>query len=182
MVGMDEHVSLTASTGQGDVSRPPTASFDALVQDQGQSLFSALRLLCHDRAEAEDMVQEAFLRVWERWDRVGSVDDPAGYLFRVALNLYRKRTRRAAMALRRSAVAFVRPPSDDLATVESRDEVLRALARLTPRQRMAVVLIDLLDYPSEEAARIMGIAASTVRVLASQGRAAVRREAGDDDG
>ena len=43
---------------------------------------------------------------------------------------------------------------------------------------MSLVLVDLLDFRSEEAARLMGIKAATVRVLASQGRAALRRNAG----
>jgi RNA polymerase sigma factor (sigma-70 family) len=52
--------------------------------------------------------------------------------------------------------------------------MVRALARLTPRQRAALVLTDLLDLPSEEAGQAMGISASTVRTLATQGRAALR--------
>ena len=47
-------------------------------------------------------------------------------------------------------------------------------------QRMSLVLTDLLDYSSEEAARLMGVKATTVRVLASQGRAALRASTGDD--
>ena len=65
--------------------------------------------------------------------------------------------------------------------MESRDAVVRALAELTPRQRMSVVLVDLLDHSSEEAARVMGIEAATVRVLVSQGRAVLKRNAGDRD-
>jgi DNA-directed RNA polymerase specialized sigma24 family protein len=58
---------------------------------------------------------------------------------------------------------------------------VRALAELTPRQRIGVVLVDLLDLSSEEAARVMGIEAATVRVLVSQGRGALKRNAGDPD-
>ncbi len=65
--------------------------------------------------------------------------------------------------------------------MEARDALVRALAALTPRQRASVVLVDLLDYTSEEAARVMGIKAATVRVLASQGRAALKRNAGERD-
>jgi len=125
-------------------------------------------------------MQEAFLRVWERWDRVAGMDDPVGYLYRTALNLYRKRLRRAAVVLRRAIAP--NQPVDAIAQVESRDAVLRALATLTPRQRMSVVLTELLDYSSAEAAKVMGINASTVRVLASQGRATLRREVDDGEG
>jgi DNA-directed RNA polymerase specialized sigma24 family protein len=57
---------------------------------------------------------------------------------------------------------------------------LRMLRDLAPRQRAALVLLDLYGYGSEEAARIMGIRPSTVRALATQGRAVLRREGGPD--
>jgi RNA polymerase sigma factor (sigma-70 family) len=72
-------------------------------------------------------------------------------------------------------------PRDELAEVETHDQVLRALGTLTPRQRVSIVLDDLLDFSSEEAAKVMGIKAATVRVLASQARAALRRNAGETD-
>jgi RNA polymerase sigma-70 factor (ECF subfamily) len=63
--------------------------------------------------------------------------------------------------------------------VEVQDDVRRALSALTPRQRAAVVLTELLGYTSGEASEIMGIKASTVRVLATQARARLRSAAGD---
>jgi RNA polymerase sigma factor (sigma-70 family) len=119
------------------------------------------------------------VRVWERWDRVEALDDPDGYLFRSAMNVFRNRRRRAGVALRR--VAGSTPAPDRLAAVEERDAVSRALATLTPRQRAAIVLMDLLDMTSEEAARAMGIRAPTVRVLAARARDALRRQIGDED-
>jgi RNA polymerase sigma-70 factor (ECF subfamily) len=156
-----------------------TASFEDFVVSEQRRLYGALCLLTRDRGEAEDVMQEAFLRLWERWDRVGALDDPAGYLYRTALNLYRKRLRRAKVALRRAVGAM--PPRDGFQDVDQRDEVVRALGRLTERQRTSVVLVDLLDYSSEEAGRSMGVSASTVRVLASQGRAAIRRQEREAD-
>ena len=47
-------------------------------------------------------MQDAFLTVWERWDRVGGMDDPVGYLYRTAMNLFRKRYRRAMLSVRRT--------------------------------------------------------------------------------
>lgn len=155
------------------------STFEGFVDAETARFHGALRLLTRDRAEAEDLMQDAFLKVWERWHHVRSLDDPTGYLYRTAMNLYRKRRRRAAVAIRHAIRP--RPPRDQLDEVESRDEVLRALATLSPRQRMSLVLTDLLDYSSEEAGRLMGVTATTVRVLASQGRAALRASTGDDD-
>jgi RNA polymerase sigma-70 factor, ECF subfamily len=153
--------------------------FEELVRAEHPRLYGALWLITRDRGEAEDVMQEAFLRLWERWDRVRDLDDPAGYLYRTALNVYRQRIRRASVVIRHAI--GLGAPKDELAEVETHDQVLRALGRLTPRQRTSIVLVDLLDYSSEEAAEMMGIKAATVRVLASQGRAALRRNAGETD-
>jgi RNA polymerase sigma-70 factor (ECF subfamily) len=167
-----------APVGPSDVDDLVT-TFEAFVDTEAARFHGALRLLVRDRAAAEDLMQDAYLKVWERWNHVRTLEDPTGYLYRTAMNLYRKRRRRAAVAIRHAIRP--KPPRDQLDEIESRDEVLRALATLSPRQRMSLVLTDLLDYSSEEAARLMGIKATTVRVLASQGRAALRAGKGDDD-
>jgi DNA-directed RNA polymerase specialized sigma24 family protein len=88
-------------------------------------------------------MQDALLKVWERWERICRQDDPTGYLYR--MNLYRKRLRRAVVAIRHALAS--RPERDPLDEVESRDEVLRALATLSPRRRMSLVLTDLRTSP-----------------------------------
>ena len=170
---------LGGAEGAQEAARPTPIDFEDLVQAEHAGLYGALCLIMRDRGEAEDVMQEAFLKVWERWDRVQEMGHPAGYLYRTALNLHRKRRRRASVAIRRAV--GLGPSRDSLADFETRDAVVRALGALTPRQRESVVLVDLLDYTSEEAAELMGIAAATVRVLASQGRAAIKENAGDAD-
>jgi RNA polymerase sigma-70 factor, ECF subfamily len=174
---MDETAAIVRPVNPSEVN-DLASTFEAFVDAETTRFHGALRLLTRDRAEAEDLMQDAYLKVWERWHQVRSLDDPTGYLYRTAMNLYRKRRRRAAVAIRQAIRP--RPPRDQLDEVESRDEVLRALATLSPRQRMSLVLIDLLDLSSEEAGRLMGVKATTVRVLASQGRAALRAGTGDD--
>jgi hypothetical protein len=61
---------------------------------------------------------------------VASIEDPAGYLYRTALNLFRGRARRTATALRK--VAGRLPPVDAMRSVEDRDVLLRALASVSP--------------------------------------------------
>lgn len=179
-VVMNEPIRLVSGIPAGSSAVDRSAPFEDLVEAEHANLYGALCLITRDRPEAEDVMQEAFLRVWERWDRVAEMDDPTGYLFRTAMNLWRKRRRRASLAVRR--VMRLAPQRDELAEVEAREAVVRALAALTPRQRAAVVLVDLLDHRSEEAARLLGIKAPTVRVLVSQGRAALKRNAGETDG
>jgi RNA polymerase sigma factor (sigma-70 family) len=132
-----------------------------------------------DRHDAEDLMQDAFLRLWERWDEIDRIEDRTAYLYRVALNGFRMRRRRAAIALRR---AFpVREERDVFAEAEMRADVRALLLGLTPRQRAALLLVDLLGYPSEQAGSILGVRASTVRALATQGRRALRSTEGARD-
>jgi RNA polymerase sigma-70 factor (ECF subfamily) len=149
-----------------------TRSFEEFFVSERQELFGTLWMMTGRRHEAEEVLQEAFVRVWERWDDVRRMERPAGYLYRTAVNVWRSRARRAAVALRRTIHA--EPPLDATADVDARDVVVRALATLPPRQRAAVVLIDLLGFTSDEAARALGIRPSTARVQVVRARAALK--------
>jgi RNA polymerase sigma-70 factor, ECF subfamily len=149
-------------------------SFEEFFITNSEDLYGSLWLVTRHRFEAEEIAQEAFLKVWEQWDRVGGMDDAVGYLYRTAMNVWRSRGRRTALAIRRVVHAI--PGDDDMADIEARDVVVRALAPLTPRQRAALVLTDLLGLTSEDAGRALGVRASTVRVLAARGRDRLREE------
>jgi RNA polymerase sigma-70 factor, ECF subfamily len=155
-------------------------TFEALFAEEQTRLFTSLWLVTRDRHEAEEIAQDAFVKVWERWDRRGAPDDPTAYLYRTAMNIMRNRRRRAAVALRHASSRRESP--DELDAVESRDVVMRALGALTPSQRAALVLMDLLDMSSTEAADALGVRPSTVRVLAARGRATLATQIGAKDG
>jgi RNA polymerase sigma factor (sigma-70 family) len=154
-------------------------SFEELFFDVHDRLYRALYFITGSSADAEELMQDAFLKLWERWDRVDRIDDPVAYLFRSALNGFRMRIRRARMAARRVIpVASTRDPFDD---VNVREDVRRMLRGLPTRQRAAIVLTEIFGYSSEQAALIMRIRPTTVRALASQGRAALRGDMGGED-
>ena len=146
-----------------------TDGFASFFEDHHADLFVALYLITRNRHEAEEIMQDAFVKVLERWERVSSLEDPVGYLYRTAMNLLRKRWRRASVVLRRT-VGFS-PGDDEIAEIETRVDVARALASLSPRQRAVIVLTELLEFSSEDAGRMLGIASGTVRMHASRGRA-----------
>jgi len=150
------------------VQRP----FEEFFELEQERLLGLLWMVTGSLQEAEDIVQEAFLRVWERWANVSAMDSPAGYLHRTAMNVFRNRYRRARLGVRKAV--GVAPPNDAFGAVDDRVTVSNALAKLTPKQRAAIVLTDLLGYPAEEAARMLGIRGSTVRSLSSTARAAMR--------
>ena len=163
-----------AAPSTGD--QPET--FEVFFDEHQRDLHAALWMITRDRQEAEEIMQDAFLRLWERWDRVASLDDPEGYLFRTAMNVFRSRKRRAALAIRRAAHAP--PPDDLLESIERREVLVQALASLTPRERAAVVMTDVLGFSSQEAGAALGIEPVTVRVLVSRGRGRLQ-EVTDDD-
>lgn len=148
-------------------------NFEVFFHDQSGSLFRRLCLITGDRAEAEEIMQDAFLKLWERWEQVSSMDDPTAYLYRTALNLFRSRYRRAALALRRSV--GLAPSVDEFERSDTQSAVTQALESLAPRQRAALVLTELLGFSSEDAGELLGVQPGTVRTLASQGRTALRR-------
>jgi RNA polymerase sigma factor (sigma-70 family) len=162
---------------------PPEVSldFEAFFAHESEMLLRRLWLVTRDRQEAEDLVQDAFIVVLERWERVQTMDDPTGYLYRVAFNAWRKRARRAARALQR-LVSRPAGPQDHFASAEARTMIGSALESLTPRQRAALVLTELLEMTSEEAASVLGVRPVTVRVLSSQARASMRERIGLVDG
>ena len=169
---------------EGDVIRfPERASvpvdFSTFFADEHRGLFKALYFVTGNRQDAEELMQDAFLRLWERWDQIGAISDPTGYLFRVALNGFRMRRRRAATVLLK--LAPLTEERDLFAEAEMRADVQRLLLGLTVRQRAALLLVDLLGYPSEQAARILRVRPSTVRALATQGRRALRAKEGARD-
>lgn len=148
------------------------ANFELFFEQTHQRLFGGLCLVTGNRHEAEEIMQDAYLKLWERWDRVSGMDDPTGFLFRTAMNGFRSRHRRASLTIRRRMT--LAPAVDDLATVEDRDEVVRILRPLSPAERASIVLTTMFGYSSEEAGRLLGVKAATVRAHATRARAGAR--------
>jgi RNA polymerase sigma-70 factor (ECF subfamily) len=150
--------------------------FETFFESEKSALFRALCLVTRNRAEAEELTQDAFISVFERWERVRGMDDPSGYLYRTAMNAFRTWHRRAALGLKRTI--GLTASDDRMMEIESEDAVMRALAPLSPRQRAAVVLVDLLGYSSEEAGQVLGIRAATVRTHVARAHADLRKWVG----
>jgi RNA polymerase sigma-70 factor (ECF subfamily) len=150
------------------------ASFEDFFEMEHSGLFGSLVLLTRNRGEAEELMQEAFLKVWERWNWVQGLENPTGYLYRTAMNAAFSRRRRAALAAKKTVRTAL--GADPFVGVEVRDQIDRALVKLTPRQRAALVLTDLLGFPPQEVAATMKIKPSTTRVLLARAREVMRQE------
>jgi RNA polymerase sigma-70 factor (ECF subfamily) len=163
----DRTLPLTSGPAETDaLAEERLLDFEAFFDREKTRLFRALCLVTRNRFEAEELTQDTFLSVYERWDRVGTMDDPSGYLYRTAMNAFRSWHRRSTLAAKRT-IGLTRA-DDSIAMIDERDAVVRSLEPLSPRQRAAVVLIDLLGYSSEEAGQMLGIRASTVRTYAER--------------
>jgi RNA polymerase sigma-70 factor (ECF subfamily) len=154
-------------------ARVEPMSFEDLFLEHHDRLYRALFFITGSADDAEELMQEAFLKLWERRGSIGAPDDPLAWLFWVSLNGFRMRMRRARVAARRLVPAT--DPRDPFEDVNLREDVLRMLRSLPERQRAALVLTEIFDYGSAKAAEILGIKPATVRVLASQARAALRK-------
>jgi RNA polymerase sigma-70 factor (ECF subfamily) len=147
-------------------------SFEDFYEVEHAGLFGALCLITGNRHEAEELSQEAFLRIWERWNLVQSFANPTGYLYRTAMNGFRMRRRRLKVAARN----VLRPgwQRDAYEDAETRFELDAAMLELTPRQRAAIVLTQLLGYSTSEAGETLGVQPATIRKLNSQARERMR--------
>jgi RNA polymerase sigma-70 factor (ECF subfamily) len=161
---------VTVDEAWADVGEAPQDFEDYFVATY-EPVLRALFLVTGSIHEAEDVTQEAFVKIYERWDDVRQRPNPAGYAYRTALNVYRSRLRRLRVAARRLVQPVV---PDPLEATEDRDELRRALEKIPRGQRGALVLVEWLGMRDEEAAEVLAVAPVTVRVRISRARRALQ--------
>ncbi|MBU2663635.1 SigE family RNA polymerase sigma factor [Actinoplanes bogorensis] len=135
---------------------------------------------CGDRAEAQDVAQEAFARAWQHWPRVSGYDDPEGWVRSVAWRLMLNRWR----SMRRWLAARSRlgPPDETTRSPsEDRVAVVAALQRLPKAQRQVIALHYLLDMAVNDIAASTGVPAGTVKVQLSRARATLAHLLNDEE-
>jgi RNA polymerase sigma-70 factor (sigma-E family) len=137
-------------------------------------------LLTGDKTTAEDLVNEAFVRVFGRFRDMRDPGSFESYLRRTIVNLTnshfrRLRTERDYLRRRR-----VEPPPPSMPDLESRDEMWRLLQRLPQRQRAAIVLRFYDDLTEAATAEVLGCPVGTVKSFVSRGLARLRSEVASD--
>ena len=147
------------------------AEFDAFVSRRGPALVRQLHAMTGDLPLAQDCVQEACARAWQRWATVQDYDDPSAWVRQVAWRLAVSRLRRA-----RVGVGLLRrhgPPADVPDPNPDRVLLVAALRQLPEAQRRAVVLHHLCDLSVEQVAAETGAPVGTVKARLSRGRSAL---------
>jgi RNA polymerase sigma factor (sigma-70 family) len=153
--------------------------YRAFFQATYPQLARTLLLLTGSEAEAEDLAQEAMARSFERWGRVSEMTSPAGYVYRTAFNLNKKRLRR--LRVRREFAGMTEPDSASDDTVGVRTEILAALARLPRSQREAFLMVEWLGFDATQAGTALGIKAVSVRGRVHRAKQTLRKELGGPD-
>lgn len=144
----------------------------AFLDARGNALLQTAVLLAPGREGGEDLLQEALERLLRKWHKVDG--DPEGYLRRIMYNRavdgWRRRSRRPEVL----GLPPELPVSDHASRLDLRLDLLRALERLTPRQRAAVVARYWEQLSEAETAAALGCSVSAVKSAASRGLRALR--------
>ncbi|MEU7803050.1 SigE family RNA polymerase sigma factor [Micromonospora arborensis] len=145
--------------------------FEEFYRATRHRIVTVLYALSGDLGEAQDAAQEAYVRAWQRWQRIGEYGDPEAWVrlvgHRLLLNRWRK-IRNGITAYRRHGPATaVGPPSENTVAL------VTALRQLPMEQREAIVLHHLADLSVADIALHTGVPAGTVKARLARGRKAL---------
>ena len=158
--------------GVPDVGTHRVAEADAFAwffTSEYPQVVRLLTVVLHDDAAAEDLAQEAFVRLHRNWAKVAEYESPEGWVRRVALNRAFSWRRRES---RRPRLELAASPGEDSvpAPTGEREDVLRAVRALPPRDRALVALYHLEDRPLAEVAEVLGMREGAAKVALHRAR------------
>jgi RNA polymerase sigma-70 factor (sigma-E family) len=153
-----------------------------LFKQHVRSLVRLVRLFVDDRNAAEDMVQEAFLRLLDALPRIRQPERAAAYLRSIVLNLARDHNRRGLVSLRHRMPSDESPASvvDKIVLREDQKQVIDALSSLPRRQRDCLVLKYYTELPVAEIAETLGLSVNTVKTHLRRGMSELAKQLGED--
>jgi len=164
------------------VSERPDEAFREYVHERLPALQRLAYLLCQDRHHADDLVQDALVKLYVKWDRAQAATHLHAYarttLVRTFLSERRTNWARRVVLVDELPDDAAAPADPDAASTVA---VRRALATLPPRQRAVIALRFYSDLSVEETGRTLGCTAGTVKSQTAKGLAALRRALPDDE-
>ena len=144
-----------------------------LFEEEATALVRLARLFTDDRNAAEDLVQEAFVRLYHAAERIQDPERAAAYLRSIVLNLARDHNRRGLMSLRHgealTPAASPEAPEDRIELDERQDLMIAALRSLSIQQRDCLVLRFYLELSIQETADTLGISLNSVKTHCRRG-------------
>lgn len=169
---MDDQT-ITGVARWGRVKRP---SLTELYRTYSPGALRLAYLLTGERELAQDLVQDAFVRLFSRYRDLRDVDHFEAYLRRTVVNLSRDQHRRHSRE--RVHLSRVSTKEPTLETRGPNDELRRALMELPERQRAAIALRYLEDLSEQQTADAMNTSVSAVKSLTQRGTQALRQHLG----
>ena len=155
------------------------SAFEEFVREHATSLLKTSYLLTGDRGRAEDLLQDTLTRLYPRWSRVESAQNPVAYVRRSLTNEFLNARRRRVLHIVDIDVSDHHEPLPDIGdAIATRDETILLLRILNDRQRAAVVMRYFDDLDDSEIATALDCREATVRSLVS--RALIRMRAALD--
>ena len=174
-------MAIAAARLQGEVIDADTEALVVeLFRSEGRSLVRLARLFVDDRDAAEDIVQEAFVRLARHGARIESIDRAPAYLRSIVLNLARDHNRRGLVSLRHHAtrgreVDVVVDAGDQLVRSEEHRRVLAAVRGLPTRQRDCITLRYFEEMSIEQIGATLGVSPNSVKTHLQRAMAALDR-------
>ncbi len=155
-----------------------------LFQTEGRSLVRLARLFVDDTDAAEDLVQEAFLRLARHAGKIDEIDRAPAYLRSIVLNLARDHNRRGLVSLRHHATSgreidVVDGVGDELVRTEEHRRVIDAVRALPARQRDCITLRYFEEFAIDRIASTLGLSVNSVKTHLRRAMAALDRSLGE---
>ncbi|MEO8264742.1 MAG: sigma-70 family RNA polymerase sigma factor [Ilumatobacteraceae bacterium] len=157
-----------------------------LFHAQGRSLVRLARLFVDDRDAAEDIVQEAFLRLAKHAGKIDAIDRAPAYLRSIVLNLARDHNRRGLVSLRHHAtrgreidIEVDDSVGDQLVRTEEHRRVIDAVRQLPTRQRDCITLRYFEELPIARIAATLGLSANSVKTHLRRAMVTLDRRLGE---
>jgi RNA polymerase sigma-70 factor (ECF subfamily) len=139
-------------------------AFEALVIALGDRLYSMARLIMRDADQAEEAVQEAFLRAWRRLPSLRDPERFDAWLYRLLVHACADLGRRRGKWSAEVRVVRIEPTQDDAAaSFATREQLERGFKRLRPEQRAVIVLRYYVELTVPEIAEVLGIPIGTTK-------------------
>ncbi len=163
------------------------AFLERAMQQYGKATYNFAYRLTGNEADARDLTQDAFLRVYKAWRSFRPGTSFLSWIYRIVTNLYRDELRRRKGRYQEEIpednapqeYAGQRPlavsPIEDYVERQFSEPLSRALGQLSPDQRQVIVLADIEEYSYQEIAEIMGCSIGTVRSRLHRARGLLRR-------
>lgn len=156
------------------------ADLEVLQKKSRPALHRYCARMVGSAVDGEDVVQEAMLKAHLAWASIDKIDNPEGWLFRIAhnaaLDFLRRKVRMPELLTDEELAAIAAPVAPDPGIVEMS---LRTFLRLPPLQRSAVILKDVLGHSIEEISSAIGISESAAKSALQRGRARLREVAAE---